>query len=141
MAASGDWLAEAKAGSPRRTARKGDATSDAGCLPGRFGPAASGRDADGAAMGWRRDTAEIGSVADAIAEPVDHETMRSELVMSPMDQDRHVRPWIGENASTSEGSHERRLLGQAGGESYDLAGVTEDRDAQAKKGVDPPFSG
>ena len=82
--------------------------------------------------------AEIGSIADAIAEPVDHETMRSELVMSEMDRvaceavDRRERVDI-------EGSHERREIGQAGGEGFDLAGVTEDRDAQAKKGVDQPF--
>ena len=75
--------------------------------------------------------AEIGSIADAIAEPVDHEAMRAELVMSEMDRvaceavDRRERVDI-------EGSYERRELGQAGGEGIDLVGVTEDRDVQAE---------
>jgi hypothetical protein len=71
--------------------------------------------------------AEIGSVADAIAEPVDHEAVRAKLVMSEMDR-------VGCDAVDRrkgfdiEWSYERDEIGRAGGEGIDLVGVTIDRD-------------
>jgi hypothetical protein len=84
----------------------------------------------------RRDTAEIGSVADAIAEPVDHEAVGAKLVMSEMGRvaceavDRCKGVDI-------ERSNERPEIGRAGGERIGLVGVTEDRNVQAPKGRDP----
>jgi hypothetical protein len=54
--------------------------------------------------------AEIGSVADAIAEPVDHEAVRAKLVIKWIGS--HVTPSIGEKASTLNG----RMSGTRSGE-------------------------
>ena len=80
--------------------------------------------------------AEIGSIADAIAEPVDHEAVRAKLVMSKMDRvaceavDRRERVDI-------KWSYERHEIGRVRGEGIDLVGMTIDGDVQPEKGRGP----
>lgn len=80
--------------------------------------------------------AEIGSVADAIAETFDHDAVRAKLVMSEMD-------WVaGQAVDRREGVdiewlYERHEIGRVGGEGIDLVSVTIGGDVQAAKGRGP----
>ena len=80
--------------------------------------------------------AEVGGVADAIAEAVDHKAVRAKAVMSEVD-------WVAcEAVDRREGgdvewSDEWHEIGAAEGEAINLIGVTVDRDVQAAEGRSP----
>src|SRR5262245_24016565 len=84
----------------------------------------------------RRDMAEVGCVADAIAEAFDHEAVGAKSVMSKVNWTT-CDAFERSEAVNVERSYKRHDVGTVVGERIDLVGVTKNRGTQADQSRSP----